>query len=116
MNTAAATMAYDVVRADLPPGLLLDAAHGRMFRVTELSADEKREVFRATPSLDDRDAVADGLVGSAARLCCTGLRCEYDAAAEGVGRVLDGKARRYAVRPASVESLIRALDAEADLA
>jgi len=101
-------MPYDVIRADLPPGFVIQASTGRMFRVTEVPSDERRAIFAETPALDERGAVVKAVSQREARELCTALRSEYDAAARAVARAVDGDARRYAVRTSAVDAVMAA--------
>jgi len=106
---------HDVVAADLPPGIIIDAPTGRMFRVTLVTRPERKEINRSMPDLHDRETVVSAVRGREARERCTALRADYDAAAAVVARVWEGDHfHRYAVRVSSADTpLIPLADGEA---
>ncbi len=108
MDSTAVQLTYDVIDGTLPPGILLDARQGRMFRIVELTDDERHAVYDATPNIDEREAIVSGVSGRAARELCTALRGRHDAVAATVAKALDDPPRRYAVRPSSVEDTMAA--------
>ena len=94
-----ATVPYDIVSADLPPGILLDAASGRMFRIEQLTEGERLTMLASTPALADREVVIAAVRGRLARQRCSELRSDYDRAAAAAASANDGQIHRYAVRP-----------------
>ena len=97
-------MLYDVVRA--PHSTTIFSPDGRAFEVRELSIREMQTAHAGLARRDDWEAVAEGLPKSEADTDHATLRAEYNGTALGIGRVLDGDAARYGVRPASVAVLM----------
>ena len=102
-------MKCDLILAPIPRQVII-GADGRAFEVRELDLEEKQAVWCNGPDRDSCDAVVEGLSQEAGVRVRAALDAEYDATAEGIGRILDGEIQRHALRPVSVSVMLRDLE------